>query len=107
MLLSWCVPACCPPNAALEPTPVLSLCKPADPNALKCTYTARMLITFGRQGYQVLPVMNECCAGLQHDILDMMPEGVKQNKARVILQHLSEAWRCWCGPQSRPSQPST
>ena len=34
----------------------------------------------------------------QHDILDMMPEGVKQNKARVILQHLSEAWRCWCVP---------
>jgi pre-mRNA-processing factor 8 len=32
---------------------------------------------------------------LQHDILDMMPEGVKQNKARTILQHLSEAWRCW------------
>ena len=30
-----------------------------------------------------------------HDILDMMPEGVKQNKARTILQHLSEAWRCW------------
>ena len=30
-----------------------------------------------------------------HDILDMMPEGMKQNKARVILQHLSEAWRCW------------
>ena len=30
-----------------------------------------------------------------HDILDMMPEGIKQNKARVILQHLSEAWRCW------------
>jgi len=25
----------------------------------------------------------------------MMPEGVKQNKARTILQHLSEAWRCW------------
>jgi hypothetical protein len=21
--------------------------------------------------------------------------GVKQNKARTILQHLSEAWRCW------------
>ena len=34
----------------------------------------------------------------QHDILDMMPEGVKQNKARTILQHLSEAWRCWWGP---------
>ena len=30
-----------------------------------------------------------------HDILDMMPEGIKQNKAGVILQHLSEAWRCW------------
>ena len=30
-----------------------------------------------------------------HDIVDMMPEGIKQNKARVILQHLSEAWRCW------------
>jgi len=29
------------------------------------------------------------------DILDSMPEGVKQNKARTILQHLSEAWRCW------------
>ena len=27
-----------------------------------------------------------------HDILDMMPEGIKQNKARTILQHLSEAW---------------
>lgn len=24
-----------------------------------------------------------------------MPEGVKQNKAKTILQHLSEAWRCW------------
>jgi pre-mRNA-processing factor 8 len=35
------------------------------------------------------------CCSLQHDILDMMPEGVKQNKARTILQHLSEAWRCW------------
>jgi pre-mRNA-processing factor 8 len=30
-----------------------------------------------------------------HDILDMMPQGVKQNKAKTILQHLSEAWRCW------------
>jgi hypothetical protein len=25
----------------------------------------------------------------------MMPEGVKANKTRVILQHLSEAWRCF------------
>lgn len=24
-----------------------------------------------------------------------MPEGIKQNKAKTILQHLSEAWRCW------------
>jgi len=30
-----------------------------------------------------------------HDIVDMMPKGIKQNKARPILQHLSEAWRCW------------
>jgi pre-mRNA-processing factor 8 len=37
----------------------------------------------------------ELRAAVMHDILDMMPEGVKQNKARVILQHLSEAWRCW------------
>ena len=34
-------------------------------------------------------------AGGCADILDSMPEGVKQNKARTILQHLSEAWRCW------------
>ena len=25
----------------------------------------------------------------------MMPEGVKANKNRTIMQHLSEAWRCW------------
>jgi hypothetical protein len=30
-----------------------------------------------------------------HDILDMMPESIKQNKSKTILQHLSEAWRCW------------
>eukprot|EP00834_Sanchytrium_tribonematis_P005171 NODE_296_length_10502_cov_0.638374.p1 type:complete len:2225 gc:universal NODE_296_length_10502_cov_0.638374:3591-10265(+) len=30
-----------------------------------------------------------------HDIIDMMPEGVKAKKSKVILQHLSEAWRCW------------
>lgn len=24
-----------------------------------------------------------------------MPEGIKANKARTILQHLSEGWRCW------------
>jgi pre-mRNA-processing factor 8 len=37
----------------------------------------------------------ELRAAVMHDILDMMPEGVKANKARIILQHLAEAWRCW------------
>jgi pre-mRNA-processing factor 8 len=37
----------------------------------------------------------ELRAAVMHDILDMMPEGVKANKHRTILQHLSEAWRCW------------
>lgn len=37
----------------------------------------------------------ELRAAVMHDILDMMPEGIRQNKARTILQHLSEAWRCW------------
>lgn len=37
----------------------------------------------------------ELRASVMHDIIDMMPEGVKANKARIILQHLSEAWRCW------------
>jgi len=37
----------------------------------------------------------ELRAAVMHDILDMMPEGVKANKARTILQHLSEAWRSW------------
>ena len=32
----------------------------------------------------------ELRAAVMHDILDMMPEGVKANKARTILQHLSE-----------------
>jgi pre-mRNA-processing factor 8 len=46
----------------------------------------------------------ELRAAVMHDILDMMPEGVKQNKAKTILQHLSEAWRCWKvrgGPERR------
>mmetsp|Transcript_33282 Transcript_33282/g.109108 ORF Transcript_33282/g.109108 Transcript_33282/m.109108 type:complete len:2380 (-) Transcript_33282:160-7299(-) len=37
----------------------------------------------------------ELRAAVMHDIIDMMPEGVRANKARTILQHLSEAWRCW------------
>src|ERR1700691_330366 len=39
----------------------------------------------------------ELRAAVMHDILYMMPEGVKANKSRTILQHLSEAWRCWKG----------
>jgi len=37
----------------------------------------------------------ELRAAVMHDILDMMPEGIKANKAKTILSHLSEAWRCW------------
>ena len=37
----------------------------------------------------------ELRASVMHDILDMMPPGVKQNKSRVIMSHLSEAFRCW------------
>ncbi|KOB84899.1 hypothetical protein PFDG_00265 [Plasmodium falciparum Dd2] len=39
----------------------------------------------------------ELRAAVMHDIIDMIPEGLKNNKgkARLILQHLSEAWRCW------------
>ncbi|OVF08136.1 putative U4/U6-U5 snRNP complex subunit [Clavispora lusitaniae] len=37
----------------------------------------------------------ELRAQVMHDILDMIPEGLKQSKSALILQHLSEAWRCW------------
>jgi pre-mRNA-processing factor 8 len=37
----------------------------------------------------------ELRAAVLHDIVDMMPEGVRANKARTIMQHLAEAWRCW------------
>ena len=37
----------------------------------------------------------ELRAAVLHDILDMVPESIKANKSRTILQHLSEAWRCW------------
>ncbi|RUS16869.1 PRP8 pre-mRNA processing factor 8-like protein, isoform CRA_d, partial [Endogone sp. FLAS-F59071] len=37
----------------------------------------------------------ELRAAVMHDIIDMMPEGIKSNKSKTILQHLSEAWRCW------------
>jgi pre-mRNA-processing factor 8 len=32
---------------------------------------------------------------VMHDILDMMPEGIRASKSRTIMQHLSEAWRRW------------
>ncbi len=37
----------------------------------------------------------ELRAAVMHDILDMMPTGMKANKAKVILAHLSESWRCF------------
>ena len=37
----------------------------------------------------------ELRAAVMNDILDMMPEGVRANKTNTILQHMSEAWRCW------------
>ncbi|OHT05186.1 Pre-mRNA-processing-splicing factor 8 [Tritrichomonas foetus] len=37
----------------------------------------------------------ELRASIMHDILDVMPEGIKQNKAHTVMAHLSEAWRCW------------
>ncbi|AAS50980.2 ABR207Wp [Eremothecium gossypii ATCC 10895] len=37
----------------------------------------------------------ELRASVMNDILDMIPEGMKKSKAHTILQHLSEAWRCW------------
>jgi pre-mRNA-processing factor 8 len=37
----------------------------------------------------------ELRASVLHDILEIMPEGIRQNKNRVIMQHLAEAWRCW------------
>ncbi|KAH8583838.1 JAB PAD domain [Cryptosporidium sp. chipmunk genotype I] len=37
----------------------------------------------------------ELRAAVMHDILDMMPEQLRSSKARSILQHLSESWRCW------------
>ncbi|MFS7909893.1 putative PROCN domain, pre-mRNA-processing-splicing factor 8 [Helianthus anomalus] len=37
----------------------------------------------------------ELRAAVMRDVVDAMPEGIRQNKSRIILQHLSEAWRCW------------
>lgn len=37
----------------------------------------------------------ELRAQVMNDIMDMIPAGLKEKKSAVILQHLSEAWRCW------------
>lgn len=37
----------------------------------------------------------ELRAAVMKDIMDMMPEGIKANKAKTIMQHFAEAWRCW------------
>ncbi|KAF2002138.1 pre-mRNA processing splicing factor 8 [Amniculicola lignicola CBS 123094] len=37
----------------------------------------------------------ELRAAVMSDLMDMMPEGIRQNKVHTVLQHLSEAWRCW------------
>ncbi|PWN42662.1 putative PRP8-U5 snRNP protein, pre-mRNA splicing factor [Ceraceosorus guamensis] len=37
----------------------------------------------------------ELRAAVMHDILDSAPEGLRQNKAKTIMSHLNEAWRCW------------
>lgn len=37
----------------------------------------------------------ELRAQVLHEILDMMPEALRASKSKVILEHLSEAWRCW------------
>lgn len=37
----------------------------------------------------------ELRAQVMHDILDMVPEGMRALRAKPVLQHLSEAWRCW------------
>ncbi|KAF7458659.1 Pre-mRNA-processing-splicing factor 8 [Cryptosporidium felis] len=50
----------------------------------------------------------ELRAAVMHDILDMMPEQLRSSKARPILQHLSESWRCWKAnlPWKVPGMPS-
>ncbi|KAH3899328.1 probable Pre-mRNA-splicing factor 8 [Saccharomycodes ludwigii] len=37
----------------------------------------------------------ELRASVMNDILDMIPQDLRQSKAKTILQHLGEAWRCW------------
>lgn len=65
-----------------------------DPAASKFLHSLLFLVQVTKQRIESHFDL-ELRAAVMHDILDMMPEGVKQNKARTILQHLSEAWRCW------------
>mmetsp|Transcript_44709 Transcript_44709/g.74621 ORF Transcript_44709/g.74621 Transcript_44709/m.74621 type:complete len:2266 (+) Transcript_44709:990-7787(+) len=37
----------------------------------------------------------ELRASVIHEILSLLPDSTKLNKANLILSHLSEAWRCW------------
>ena len=37
----------------------------------------------------------ELRAAVLHDILDVIPEQLRKSKTKVVMQHLSEAWRCW------------
>lgn len=37
----------------------------------------------------------ELRAAVLNEILEIMPEGIRENKSKTILQHLAEAWRCW------------
>ena len=37
----------------------------------------------------------ELRSSVMKDILDQMPENIRHNKSKIIMQHLSEAWRCW------------
>lgn len=37
----------------------------------------------------------ELRAAVLRDILEAIPDGIRQSKTKLILQHLGEAWRCW------------
>jgi pre-mRNA-processing factor 8 len=37
----------------------------------------------------------ELRAAVLADLTALMPEGIRQQKVNLVLQHLSEAWRCW------------
>lgn len=50
----------------------------------------------------------ELRAQVMNDIIELMPPGVRNTKARTIVHHLSEAWRCWKSntPWKVPGLPS-